>query len=496
MSAQVNQEIAQLYVAMFGRAPDAEGLAYWAGLREAGQSMVQVADTMFGTAPARTYFPGGLSNEEIIASFYENVLGRPADSAGLAFWTAKLNAVGATPGSVIAEMIGVIGSYDGADPAGIVSAALFNNRSDAAQYYGENAGSIQNAEIALAKVTSDAASVLEARILEISNGLGQTVDAGGFEEVSLKWSGDLHLTNVASDSTLILRNSSNFDADGFPSTTIRIEMSESAAADTFRIRLEPMFDWAVAPPVLELTGVEILEVSTLRTHVEWESDRFFFRESSVESLVVNGAAEIDIFDLTTAHLDATALEERFFYRGEGSPEIFGGSGRNSLSIYGDGAVLWGGPLDDTLRIAGAGSVHGGGGADAFSPGPSTHRAAYMTIEDFTEGVDWIQPFALLDQSETSFNMTGYGTWRAAPVFQPSGASFDSYLNAAAAMKSAAATPIQIGWFRYGGDSYIVVDNSNSTSFNDGVDQIVKIAGVSDLSSLSYVFLGLFPPVLM
>ena len=101
ITVAMRTEVSQLYVALFGRAPDSEGLGFWVNQRNQGQTLTQIANAMFATAPARPYYPTWLTNQEIIAQFYENVLGRTADSEGLAFWTGKLNAAGATPGSVI-----------------------------------------------------------------------------------------------------------------------------------------------------------------------------------------------------------------------------------------------------------------------------------------------------------------------------------------------------------------------------------------------------------
>ncbi|MEJ6021944.1 DUF4214 domain-containing protein [Ramlibacter sp. PS4R-6] len=159
-------QISQLYVALFGRAPDAEGLGFWVSKLNAGESMVSIANQMFATDPARAYYPSFLTNQEIIASFYLNVLGRAADAEGLAFWTAKLNASGATPGTVINEMISAVANYvanGGSDPAGLTSAALFNNKVAVAQYYGEHAGNIDDATVVLATVTADPATVTAAK---------------------------------------------------------------------------------------------------------------------------------------------------------------------------------------------------------------------------------------------------------------------------------------------------------------------------------------------
>jgi len=159
ITTQMRTEVSQLYVALFGRAPDGDGLGYWVQLRDQGQSLAQIANTMYATTPARTYFPSFLTNGEIIAAFYTNVLGRTADAEGAAFWTGKLNAAGATPGSVIAEMINTVANYGGTDAAGKDSQALFNNKVTVAQYYGEKNGNVAGATTVLSSVTKDAATV-------------------------------------------------------------------------------------------------------------------------------------------------------------------------------------------------------------------------------------------------------------------------------------------------------------------------------------------------
>lgn len=185
ITVQMRTQISQLYVAMFGRAPDAEGLGFWVNKLNAGTSFADVANQMFATAPARDYYPAFATNSEIITSFYTNVLGRAPDAEGLAFWVGKLNAAGATPGTVIAQMIGVVAGYTGADPAGIASAALFNNKVAVAQYYAEHGGNIASADDILVGVTADPATVTAAKavidntvgVIELTNGTDVVVGA-------------------------------------------------------------------------------------------------------------------------------------------------------------------------------------------------------------------------------------------------------------------------------------------------------------------------------
>lgn len=172
VTTQQRAEVAQLYVSMFGRAPDGEGLGFWVNKMAAGASMAQVSDQMYATAPARSFYPDFLTNQEIIGRFYTNVLGRTADTEGLNFWTAKLNAAGATPGSVIVQMIGIVAGYTGTDPAGLESQKLFNNKAAVALHYGEANLGINDATTILSTITSDAATVTAAKAVIDSTAAG------------------------------------------------------------------------------------------------------------------------------------------------------------------------------------------------------------------------------------------------------------------------------------------------------------------------------------
>ena len=266
ITTQMRTDVSKLYVALFGRAPDGEGLGYWVQQLDAGQSMTQIANTMYATAPARAYFPSFATNGEIIASFYVNVLGRTADAQGAAFWTAKLNASGATPGSVIAEMINVVTNYGGTDPAGLTSAALFNNKVAVAQWYGEQNGTIAGATTILSGVTSDAATVTAAKsgsvasgqTFTLTTGIDNIVGTSGNDTINASW-------NTAATKTL-----GGLDAiDGGAGTdTLNVDDSATASGAVFstagvtvknvevvKIATTGQLGDKSAPAVLDLSGM-------------------------------------------------------------------------------------------------------------------------------------------------------------------------------------------------------------------------------------------------
>jgi hypothetical protein len=161
ITTQMRTDVANLYVSLFGRAPERDGLGFWVQQLDSGKTLAQVAQSMYSVDAARAFYPTFLTQEEIIGKFYTNVLGRTADAEGLAFWTAKLKATGATPGGVITEMIAAVQSYSGTDAAALASKALLANKVTVGLYYAVDLGGndVTAATSILQGVTSAASSV-------------------------------------------------------------------------------------------------------------------------------------------------------------------------------------------------------------------------------------------------------------------------------------------------------------------------------------------------
>lgn len=91
MSApQLSDQVRRLFAAYFGRPADSDGLAYWMAQRAGGRSLASVSE-FFASSPEFVAQNGTLSNSQFVNLVYQNVLGRPADNAGLSYWIEKLN---------------------------------------------------------------------------------------------------------------------------------------------------------------------------------------------------------------------------------------------------------------------------------------------------------------------------------------------------------------------------------------------------------------------
>ncbi len=82
-------QVARLYDTLFDRAPDSEGLAFWAGALRGGTALGAVADG-FVASPETQGRYGGLGAADFVDALYRNALDREADAAGRDFWTGAL----------------------------------------------------------------------------------------------------------------------------------------------------------------------------------------------------------------------------------------------------------------------------------------------------------------------------------------------------------------------------------------------------------------------
>ena len=166
ITVAMRTEISQLYVSLFGRAPDGEGLGFWVSSYANGNSIAKIAQSMYEVPAARAYYPLFATPTEVVTTFYTNVLGRAPDTEGLAFWVKEYNNL--SQGAFFEKLISTVVNYSGTDAAGVASKSLFVNKVAVAQYYGEQNGTVAGATAALNGVTSAAASVDTAKAAILS----------------------------------------------------------------------------------------------------------------------------------------------------------------------------------------------------------------------------------------------------------------------------------------------------------------------------------------
>ncbi len=86
-----DDQILRLYRAVFGRAPDAQGFAFWTERYAEGEALGSIAGTFILSPEWNERYPAALSNTEYIDAIYQNVLGRAGDEDGVRFWLDALD---------------------------------------------------------------------------------------------------------------------------------------------------------------------------------------------------------------------------------------------------------------------------------------------------------------------------------------------------------------------------------------------------------------------
>ena len=126
------QNISELYIALFNRVPDADGLSYWIDQFKAGTSINSIADAFYGTAistsfSALTGFTAGSANSTFITAVYKNVLGRSSvDAAGMTYWSNSLTDGSQTRGTLVNAILSAAHGYKGDATFGSVANLLDN----------------------------------------------------------------------------------------------------------------------------------------------------------------------------------------------------------------------------------------------------------------------------------------------------------------------------------------------------------------------------------
>lgn len=92
-------EVYRLYLAYFLREPDQGGIEYWTQQRAGGVSLMVVSQAFAESAEFQNTY-GALDNGQFVDLVYQNVLGRPAEPGGRAYWIGQLGG-GVTRGEIM-----------------------------------------------------------------------------------------------------------------------------------------------------------------------------------------------------------------------------------------------------------------------------------------------------------------------------------------------------------------------------------------------------------
>jgi hypothetical protein len=100
-------EVQQLYIAYFNRPAEPAGLGYWTGV---DNSLDNIAAAFSASTEFKQRY-AGMSNKEMVKAMYHNLFGRAGDAGGVAYWSGQLDSGAVKPDYVaVALMRGAQGN--------------------------------------------------------------------------------------------------------------------------------------------------------------------------------------------------------------------------------------------------------------------------------------------------------------------------------------------------------------------------------------------------
>ena len=140
--AVTQAQVAQLYVALFNRAPEGAGFNAWVNAG-ANSTIAKMANDMLSSPAALAYFNGSIDHDrDFVEMLYKNILGKDysRDPDGINAWVKHIQ-LGNSRGDTVAKLFEVATSAiaKAADP---VAAKVFENKTAVSQYMAEKIADI------------------------------------------------------------------------------------------------------------------------------------------------------------------------------------------------------------------------------------------------------------------------------------------------------------------------------------------------------------------
>ena len=140
MAITSEQLITELYIAYFNRAPDPLGLSLWVTNFNAGLPITTIAQDFSNSSEAQALYPFLALPvlpllpiaQNFVTTVYVNLLNRPVDAAGLAFWSGLLSAGTISPSNFVLDVLQSINMQ-----VGTADAILLANKVAVADFYTE-----------------------------------------------------------------------------------------------------------------------------------------------------------------------------------------------------------------------------------------------------------------------------------------------------------------------------------------------------------------------
>jgi hypothetical protein len=104
MATDYKNEVQKLYVAYFSRPADVAGLNYWTQILSNNPAGYELISHTFATSPEYQAAYAGMNNAQVVNAVYEHLFSRDAEAGGLAYWTDLLDRHVVTVDNVVRDI--------------------------------------------------------------------------------------------------------------------------------------------------------------------------------------------------------------------------------------------------------------------------------------------------------------------------------------------------------------------------------------------------------
>lgn len=173
--------VQELYVAYFGRPADPAGLDYWTNVVAANAGSTAAVSATFAASPEYIVTFYGKTNTQIVDQIYTNLFNRAADATGRAYWVDLLNKGTIKVDTIVAEVAAAALTTDAERVENKVAAATafttaLDTPAEVAGYTGFK--SIDAAKAFIAGITTDASLTAALVPAKLSETVAGVVKAG------------------------------------------------------------------------------------------------------------------------------------------------------------------------------------------------------------------------------------------------------------------------------------------------------------------------------
>lgn len=523
------QKLIELYIATFGRAPDATGLAFWQGHLSSGTlTLEKIALLFFDATETKERYPTTLSNGDFVDSVYTNVLNRPSEANGKAYWVDRLDKGSITKDGFILSFIEIASANEGT-----ADQQLVNNKTTIGYYYAVTLklDDTTLAFHAMESISSDINTITRTKAdLETYSKATDFVYTQ-LDNYNNTYNGTASkdwVYGMAGDDTIYAADGANFVDGGLGDDILyggkdNDTLHGNAGNDTLYGELgddflygregdDSLYGGDGKNTLYGDSGNDYIyggiDADTIygglgndRISSGLGDDRVYGEEGDDNIDVSDGANWVDAGSGSDIVYGGAGIDQ--LYGGSGDDTLFGFAGADILSGMTDNDTLYGGEDNDTLYggegndtlYGDAGSdklygelgddlLDGGLGADALTGGAGRDTFVFSALSSTLASMDTITDFIYSATTGDYLTLVDHG----AESITTSKVSVTAAATLAAALDLAStgdgSTNAIIKWFTYQNNTYIVEDMSVNATYDATKDLIIKLQGVYDFSTLN------------